>query len=305
VSIVSNVTATVSNPGVLPIIPKPNASQGATTQTSSSSPAVIVTLSQAAQGLIAQNAAGSTSAADASKAVDTLLSSSGSAIYSGAISSLKQYPPDLSTRYDQLAAKPTLTPAEQAEALKLNQDRNAREEAAFMHFAHEATAAPTKQQADSLMAQYNKAYVEYYDSLSPAEQNSPRYRGTRAAAAAEAQSWSAEAGQPSSDLSGSQDPILMLFDKIKAQNFKVDDKTSKSVLQDYKDGVSKLTSSQADPTANAALANQAASNFMAVQAVIDKARSGSSDALGQLQGLANDPSSLDTFLSYAQSLSQS
>jgi hypothetical protein len=42
-----------------------------------------------------------------------------------------------------------------------------------------------------------------------------------------------------------------------------------------------------------------------VQAVLDQARAGDADAFGWLRTLANDPISLDSFLTYAQSLSQS
>lgn len=303
---VSSVSASSASAAALAIKPKVDDQTPGAANDASDAPSVRITLSDTAKAALAggdttPTATPTTSAATATKAVNGLLANSGGAIYGAAISSLKTYPTDLSTRYDELAAKKSLTPDETAEALKLNQERNAREDQ-FFQYARQAGAAATPQERSRLMAQYNKAYTEYYDGLSPAEQASPRYAGTRAGAVSDYSSWSKEAGDKPDDLSASGDPVLMLFDKIKQQAFNVDDDGAKSVLQDYKDGVAKLNSTLTDPQGNAALVSQASSNFNAVQSVADKARSGDGDAFGQLQALANDPSSLSNFLSYAQSL---
>ncbi|WP_031221428.1 hypothetical protein, partial [Asticcacaulis benevestitus] len=207
-------------------------------------PAVRVTLSATAKSVLAGGAPPTTtatvnSAGIATTSVNDALASSAEPIYGAAGSGLKTYPTDLSTRYDQLASKSSLTPDETAEALTLNQERNAREEKAFFQYARQANAAATPEERSRLMGQFNKAFIEYYDSLSPEEQASPRYAGTRSGAASDYVSWSKEAGETPDDLSPSGDPILMLFDKIQEKTFNRDGDGAKSMLQDYKDEAAK------------------------------------------------------------------
>lgn len=294
---------TAVSPVVVPpigLLAQANLANKAKEKTSTDTPAVIVSLSDAAQQALAA------SNTDASKAVDDLLTSSGSALYTNAISSLKTYPVDLSTRYDELSKKVSLTPHEQAEGLALNKARNEREFQSFYHFSYEADSATTKAQSDHLLAQFERAYVEYYDSLSPQEQNSPRYRGTRDGAVAAYQAYetasSAPADPPPSDLSESQDPILLLFDKIKNAGFKLDAKGVAKILKDYKKTAGKLLSGQADPAGSAGKIQAASDRFTAVQSVLDLARKGDKQALTNLQNLAQNPTQLDGFLSYANGL---
>jgi len=234
--------------------------------------------------------------------VDQLLNAKGAEIFGAAISSLRTPLPDLSTRHEQLLAKTTRTPAEEKEATALGNALTEREGKAFGHFAKEASAAATPQERARLMTQYIKAYTEYYDSLSPEEQNSDRYRGTREGLVAQYASWAAEAKEPAEDLSESRDPILMLFDKIRDAGFKVDDDKARSILEEYKKGVASLLSTQADPETAAATVNAASDRFASVQAVINKAREGDSTAFGQLAALGDDQKTLDSFLAYATTL---
>ena len=267
-------------------------------------PAVIINLSPAAQQALAKTADTTVAAADATKAVDSLLDASGAAIFGTAINSLKQYPPDLSTRLTELAKPGRVnTPAEIKEAISLSEERNAREYKAFGHFNDEIFAATTKEAENRLISEYDKAYVEYYDTLSPQEQNDPHFRGTRDVALADYKSFSLIIGQAPKDLSESQDPILSLFDKVRRAGFKLDDKKVSKILSDYKKTISLLNSSKENLAGNADKVTAASNRLLAVQSVIEQALKGDKSALGQIRLLANDPTSLNSFLSYAASLS--
>lgn len=265
---------------------RPASPQESKSGESQPTPIVKVTLSDAAKtalagGVSATDPGFKASAATAGKAVDDLLSSSGSAIYAAAINSLKSSPANLASQLDN----PKLADADRK---AISDQMIAREKAAFGTFTDGVDWA--------------KKYVAFYDSLSPEEQNSQRYRGTRESTVAYGAAEAARLGQEDPSLAGTQDPILKLFDKIKQQNFNVDDADAKSLLQDYKDEVAKLDSSRSDPAGAVAKVMAASDRFNAVQAVIDQARSGDSAAFAQLQTLADDPKSIDAFVAYAQSL---
>lgn len=133
------------------------------------------------------------------------------------INNVKPYLVDLSTRNDELVNKTSLTSAEKAEALALNSARNAREEKAFVHFAREAGAAGSQAESERLFSKFYSAYIEYYDTLSPQEQNTQRYRGTREGAFSAYKTLSASAEkivEPQNESTKNQDYIVSLFDKI-------------------------------------------------------------------------------------------
>lgn len=250
-------------------------------------PAATVTLSDAAKKMLALGAAAASpsNAGDAaSKAVDSLLASSGSAIYTAAIGSLKQYPPDIATKLDD----PTLSDADR---LAVGNQLIAREQAAFWHI----------DTSDGGLAQ-SKAMIEYYDSLSPAEQNSGRYRGMRENLVRFVHGLEADAGQPKTDYTVSRDPIMILFDSIKKFGFKTSNSDAKAILVKYNSDLGGLAVSKTDPAGTAAKASQASARFTAVQSVVDAARSGNDTALARLQKLAGDAGSIDDFVAYAGSL---
>lgn len=263
------------------------AAGGTTSAEAALAPAVSVTLSDAAKRALAGAAISATSPASvnpvASKAVDSLLVSSGSAIYTAAISSLKTYPPDIALKLDN----PNLSDADRR---VLDDKLNAREHAAYFHLAGDTGL--------NMM----KAYIEYYDSLSPEEQNSARYRGTRENAVTAVNNIEVGNGKPKGDYSMSRDPILSLFDAIKKSGFNVDDKAVHSMLQNHKAFVSTLNISKTDPNGTAAKVSQASARFNAVQKVVDTARSGDSVAFTHLQELATLPNSIANFVTYASSL---
>lgn len=255
--------------------------------TSPEASAVVVDLSPAAKGVLAGNqpaapVAPSTNAAVASKAVDSLLSSNGASIYQTAITSLKQYPPDLASQLDSKEIS-------ESDRTKIQNAMNAREQAAY---------GAASRSGDGVA--YAKAYVAFYDSLSPAEQNSSRYRGTRESVAAYGASEAARTGQADPKLEENQDPILQLFEDIKANNSDISDKDAKSLIQQYKDDISNLQTSKDDPSGTADKVGAAAARFHAVQSVIGQARAGDSAAFNQLKTLASDPNAIDAFLSYAE-----
>jgi hypothetical protein len=248
---------------------------------------VTVSLSDAAKNALAPNISAPLSAIDAaSKSVDSLLASNGSAIYTAAISSLKQYPPDIAAKLDN----PNLSDADRR---SLDDQLNAREYAAYGYLQNIGDGGLSAA----------KAKIEYYDSMSPTEQNSHRYQGMRDNLIPWVHGMESQQGKPQTDYSVSQDPIVMLFDAIKKSAFKVSGADSKTMLEKYKSVASNLVANDADPTGTAAKVSQASERFTAVQAVIDAARSGDAASLTKLQNLADDPKSITGFLSYAESLS--
>lgn len=87
---------------------------------------------------------------------------------------------------------------------------NEREYAAFMHLSTDASTTGIKK--------YAEAYIRYYDQLSPEEQNSPRYKGTRESVSnllsqANAQ-LSAEKAHPDKKAEEPTSFILMLLDSM-------------------------------------------------------------------------------------------
>lgn len=234
---------TPKNPGF-----KDNTSE---TKSSERNPAVKVTLTS--------NATLSPSA----KAVDDLLNFSGTAIFENAFKSLKSYLPNLATVLDD--PKATLEAQNAA-----NEAMQAREQAAF------GDAVTTG------ALEYARAYIEYYDSLSPEEQNSDRYRGTRENMVGVANRAAADAGKDVGDLSKSQDPISMLFEKIRQNAFKLNEENTEAFIEDYRQQVGGLISAddQAD-TIEAAIGR-----FREVQGTIENARLGDDAAFAQLTALS-------------------
>ena len=262
----------------------PAEKQGTSTLTAS---VVTVSLSDTAKTALAQNTSAPLSASEAaSKAVDSLLATDGSAIYTAAISSLKQYPPDIAAKLDN-------TNLSDAERRSLDDQLNAREYAAYGYLQNIGDGGLSAA----------KAMIEYYDSMSPTEQNSHRYQGMRDNLIPWVHGMESQQGKPQTDYSVSQDPIVMLFDAIKKSAFKVSGADSKTMLEKYKSMTSNLIANNADPTGTAAKVSQASERFTAVQAVIDAARSGDATSLTKLQNLADDPKSITGFMSYAESLS--
>lgn len=261
---------------------------GAATTGAATIPAATVTLSDAAKKMLALGASAPASPSNAgdaaSKAVESLLASSGSAIYTAAIGSLKQYPPDIATKLDD----PALSDADR---LAVSNQLDAREHAAFWHI----------DTSDGGLAQ-SKAMIEYYDSLSPAEQNSERYRGMREHLVHYVHGLEAQAGRPKIDYTISRDPILILFDSIKKVGFKASASDAKAILAKYNSDVGGLAVGKADPAGTAAKVSQASARFVAVQSVVDSARSGNDTALTELQKLAGDAGSINDFMAYAGSL---
>ncbi len=199
------------------------------------SPAVILSLSSAAQLVLAK-----------SDSKPEIL---------GDTANQKSYPVDLSTRQDELASKSTLTKAETAEALALNTARNAREDQAFFHFSFEASYASSKPESDHLEGQFYKAYVGYYDSLSPQEQNSQRYRGSREGAVAAQHSFEASSKSSDdaadSDLIDPKELVLLLFEKIKTAGAKPDGKAVGKLGKKHKKGLQRFLEKKPEPVAQA------------------------------------------------------
>ncbi|MGB8601049.1 MAG: hypothetical protein WCD42_02515 [Rhizomicrobium sp.] len=159
---------------------------------------------------------------------------------------------DLEARYEKLVNKSYLTTAENAEATKIGNQVTENENKAFFHYAFEACAAATKKQADGLMAQYYKAYVAYYDSLSPTEQATDRYAGTREAAVANYEIFSASAAAAATtpgSSTGSTDPIVMLLQAAEERLKKISEQNAKNAADSSNTSATSDTSST-DSTAS-------------------------------------------------------
>lgn len=200
----------------------------------------------------------------ASAAVDDLLASSGAEIF-GSIKSLRRYPENLAGQLDN----DRLSDVDRTAIANRMSER----ENAALGMAR-STFDP---------ATYAKAYIEFYDTLSPEEQNSDRYRGTREQAVAAYQWSSADAGEPAEDLSGAQDPILMLFDKIKTMGFKIDDE--KRFIERMREAAAPLLYSPVNGERFTQDLEKGLAQFTEIQSLIGAARGGEPSALQGLQAL--------------------
>lgn len=201
----------------------------------------------------------------ASAAVDDLLTSSGAEIF-GSIKNLRSYPENLAGQLDN----DRLSEVDRTAIANRMRER----ENAALGMAR-STFDP---------ATYAKAYIQFYDTLSPEEQNSDRYRGTREQAVATYQWSSADAGEPAEDLSGAQDPILMLFDKIKTMDFRIDDE--KGFIERIREAAVPLLNIPVNGERFSQDLENGLAQLSEIQSLIGAARDGDPSALQGLQALA-------------------
>jgi hypothetical protein len=218
-------------------------------------------------------------------AADTLLEERVRDLYEAAFRDLKQYP-------ESLAAKREDVTLSREECLEASRALEAREKAAFgMYRAGGPLYDPIK---------YIRAYIEYYDSLSPEGQMSDRYRGTREQAVAISQRWMRERGEPAADLTEFQNPVLRLFEDLGLVRFGVEDPDG------FRDRVAaRLEPLYDSPTNGERFRREGAAilgRFDALLAAIAAARGGDREAPYRFDALAADPAALDGFLAYADGL---
>lgn len=238
-------------------------------------PGVVTTISQEALEALSTN--------NASSVIDLFLSENGERLYNAAIKGLKTYPEDLALALDDKS----LSQAEQTE------NQNALTEREFNAFAKYAKQSPPD------FKLYYEKYVEYLDSLSPAEQNSSRYSGQRDEAVRMYERIAKEAGEEPKDLSSIQDPILALFEAIREQDFNIQNK--ELLRERYEKFIAPLLDNEETPELEKEL-DQVLLRFDAVQSVIDAAKDGDKTAMGALQNLVNNPDSIDDFLGFSNTL---
>lgn len=213
--------------------------------------------------IVSLSAAGAAALSPSAKAVDALLTDQGEAIFDNALGGLRQFRSNLATVLDD-------SKASQAEKNAANEAMQAREQLAFGRFAATSTL------------DYARAYIEYYDSLSPEEQNSDRYRGTRENMVAVANQASGATGEDVGDLSKSQDPIAMLFEKLKQNAFKLTEANLDSFIDDYRVQVGNLVNADEQAETVSVVIDR----LRLVQGTVEAARGGDSGALRELNALA-------------------
>ena len=130
------------------------------------------------------------------------------------------------------------------------------------------------------MRLYFEKYVQYLDSLSPEELNTTRYRGQRVQAVAMYERLSNEQGKTPDDLSGSQNPLLLMLQALEKANFNIRD--SEAFILHYKTTVSPLLSQNSDfqLKENIQLALEI---LTTVQQTINAALQGDNQALNELK----------------------
>lgn len=232
-------------------------------------PAVTLGLSAAAKAALTP----------AARAVDELLARSGGAIFGNALRSLRPYPENLSA----IIENPRSTREQQIAA---NDALNAREFLAFGVYTTTSTL------------DFARAYIQYYDSLSPEEQNSNRYKGTREEMVGVAKRAAAEEGKPTGDLDKPQDPILILLDDLEELAFRLTDENFGSSIRAYREQLADLFNAGR----YADLADRAVDRLRDIQALIGAARTGDEAAFGHLTTLASDSTQLLKVIAYGRKL---
>lgn len=241
------------------------------------SPTAIVNLSKEAFNALEKD--------KASRAIDQFLSDHGRELFEVSIKSLKQYPENLASRFnDKSLSEKELTTIQ-----------NALTEREIITFAKFARETPPD------MKMYYEKYVEYLDTLSPEELQSERYAGQRELAVMQYEYFARAQGDEPDDMSFSQNPILSLFDLLAETDFNIENKDN--FIKTYEEKMTNMLYREGNEKLKP-LVGSALERLHQISDVIATGRDGDAIALEKLKSLANKEISVDEFSNYVKSLTQ-
>lgn len=197
--------------------------------------------------------------------VDALLKDRGDAIFRNALSGARAY----KDNYASVLETPGLDPIT---ARETRMKMLAREREAFTAPEHTGDVLTRA-----------RAYIEFYDSLSPEEQNAERYRGTRETMAAIVEQESVNAGVEAPDLSLSQSPFDTLLDALSDGEGGIAQRNRDEVLDAFRARLESQVGSEARKREGRELEGR----FGALQDLIERARRGDEAAYARLEALSD------------------
>lgn len=200
--------------------------------------------------------------------VNSLLAEQGEAIYRHALIDARQYKENLARALESSTLDPDTARETQLKMIE-------RERAAFTAPEHTGDVLTRA-----------RAYIEFYDSLSPEEQDSERYRGTRETMAAIVEQESAARGLEAPDLTRSQSPFDILLDALSETGFTADDRESEAnALERFRTQSDQNVGSEAYQAERRDLQTR----LTALNDLIERSRKGDEAAFRQLESLAIKP----------------
>lgn len=200
--------------------------------------------------------------------VNSLLADKGEDIYRNALKDARQYKENLALALESSDLDPDTARETQIRMIE-------RERAAFTAPEHTG---------DVLIRA--RAYIEFFDSLSPEEQESERYRGTRETMAAIVEQESAARGLEAPDLTRSQSPFDTLLDALSETGFTADDRARQDdALERFRAQGEQSVGSEAYQAERRDLQTRLA----ALNDLIERSRKGDDAAFKQLESLAIRP----------------
>lgn len=200
----------------------------------------------------------------AEKATEQLLLNKGQALYEQAIKSIKEFPEDLKV---------------------IIQDRNSTEEqrtiaANALHDREMSAFSKYAKQSPPDLKMYYEKYIEYLDSLSPEEKKAYDYIAQRASSVSAYERHAKAQGNEPEDMSHMQDPILLLFEMLKEENFKIENPNV--FRKKFTDVLTPILDRSEDPSVKE-IADIALKKFDELQDMIQSSRTGDKQAMVWLE----------------------
>jgi len=207
----------------------------------------------------------------ASARVDALLQDKGEAIFRKGLEPARAYRENLALKLED----PSL---DADTAIQTRSDMLAREKAAFTAPEHTGDVLSRA-----------RAYIEFYDSLSPEEQQSERYSGTRETMVAIVEQEVAARGLEMPDFNQSQSPFDLLLKALEEARFAPGNETERqAVLDQFRTQSEALVGSEPGKEERRNLETR----LTALQDLIERSRKGDDAAFSQLEALADEERSV-------------
>ena len=166
-----------------------------------------------------------------------------------------------------------------------NTDNDARREARIKLLERERDAFTAPEHTGDLLTRA-RAYIEFYDSLSPEEQASERYAGTRETMAAIVASESAEQGRTAPDMTAAQTPFDILLKALDEADYETPRAGEEDgLLERFRTESESLVGSAASRQEQKALETR----YRSLQDLIERSRKGDEEAFRRLEELADKP----------------